>query len=47
MEEIEDMKEDPEGWAVEVEEEEEYRPKQLDEDGNEKSRDFASPRKDR
>lgn len=46
MEEIEDMKEDPEGWAMEVEEED-YRPKQLDEDGNEKARDFASPRKDR
>lgn len=46
MEEIEDMKEDPEGWAVEVEEED-YRPKQLDEDGNERARDFASPRKDR
>lgn len=45
MEEIEDMKDDPEGWAVEVEDD--YRPKQLDEDGNEKARDFASPRKDK
>ncbi len=45
MEEIEDMKDDPEGWAIEVEDGD-YRPKQLDEDGNEKARDFASPRKD-
>ena len=46
MEEIEDIKDDPEGWALETEEED-YRPKQLDEDGNEKIRDFSSPRKDR
>lgn len=46
MEEIEEMKDDPEGWAIEVEEDD-YRPKQLDEDGNEKARDFSSPRKDK
>tara|TARA_Y100001970_G_scaffold293232_1_gene438683 strand:- start:4744 stop:5370 length:627 start_codon:yes stop_codon:yes gene_type:complete len=46
MEEIEEMKDDPEGWALEVEEDD-YRPKQLDDDGNEKTRDFASPRKEK
>lgn len=46
MEEIEDMKEDPESWAIEVEDDD-YRPKQLDEDGNEKARNFSSPRKDK
>jgi hypothetical protein len=45
MDDIEEIKEDPEGWAVEVEHDDDYRPKQLDEDGNEKTRDFASPRK--
>lgn len=46
MEEIEEIKDDPEAWAHDMEEDD-YRPKQLDEDGNEKDRDFASPRKDR
>ena len=44
MEDIEDIKEDPESWAVESESDFE-RPQQLDEDGNEVVRDFTSPRK--
>jgi hypothetical protein len=40
MEEIEEIKDDPEAWAIETEEE-----PQLDADGNEVSRDFTSPRK--
>jgi hypothetical protein len=42
MEEIEEMKDDPEGWAHEMEEE--HSP-QLDADGNEVDRDFTTPRK--
>ena len=44
MEDIEDIKDDPEAWAVDVEDD---RPKQLDEDGEEKMRDFTTPRKDK
>jgi hypothetical protein len=44
MGEVEDIKEDPEAWAHKEEDGLE-RPKQLDDDGNEKLRDFSSPRK--
>lgn len=42
MEEIEEMKDDPEGWAHEMEED--HSP-QLDAEGNEVDRDFTTPRK--
>lgn len=45
MEEIEDIKDDPESWAEEAESEGFERPKQLDDDGNEILRDYSSPRK--
>jgi hypothetical protein len=40
MEEIEEIKDDPEAWAIETEE-----TTQLDDEGNEVDRDFTSPRK--
>lgn len=47
MDDIEDIKDNPEAWAEEVESVEFERPKQLDEDGNEILRDYSSPRKDK
>lgn len=47
MDDIEDIKDNPEAWAEEVENGDFERPKQLDDDGNEILRDYSSPRKDK